>query len=89
MFPGTSGAMNPIVIVKIFIFIFHLLKVVLLAKRCKGGWCNLEGWSRLLRISQTQKNYIYPPAGGAITYANMFLPITPKPYVVHSNPQIP
>ena len=47
-FPRTSGARNPIVIVKIFIFIFLWLKVVLQAKPCKGGWCNLEGWSRLL-----------------------------------------
>ena len=34
-------------------------------------------------ISDT-KNYIYPPAGGAITLVNMFLLITPKPYVVNS-----
>ena len=56
-FPRTSGARNSIVIVKIFIFIFLRLKLVLQAKPCKGGRCNLEGWSRLLRISQTQKNY--------------------------------
>ena len=55
VFLRTSGARNPIVIVKIFIFIFLQLKVVLQAKPCKGGQCNLEGWSRLLRISQTQK----------------------------------
>ena len=50
-----SGARNPIVIVKIFIFIILRLKVVLQAKPCKGGRCNVKGWSRLLRISQTQK----------------------------------
>ena len=54
-FPRTSGAKSPIVSVKILILIFLLLKVVLQAKLCKGGWCNLEGWSRLLRISETQK----------------------------------
>ena len=59
-FPRTSGARNPIVIVKICIFIFLRLKVVLQAKPYKGGWCNLEGWSRLLQISQTQKTtYIH------------------------------
>ena len=59
-FPRTTGARNPTVIVKIFIFIFLQLKVVLQAKPCKGGRCNLEGWSRLLRISQTQKTtYIH------------------------------
>ena len=58
--PRTSGARNPIVIVKIFIFILLRLKVVLRAKPCKGGQCNLEGWSRLLRISQTLKTtYIH------------------------------
>ena len=57
VFPRTSGARNPIVIVRIFIFL--QLKVVLQAKPCKGGWCNAEGWSRLRQISQTQKNYIY------------------------------
>ena len=36
-FPRISGARNPIVIVKIFIFL--PLKVVLQAKLCKGGWC--------------------------------------------------
>ena len=50
LFPRTSGARNPIVIVRIFIFIFLWLKVVLQAKPCKEGWCNLEGWSRLLQI---------------------------------------
>ena len=55
VFPRTSGARNPFVIVKIFIFIFLQLKVVLQAKPCKGGRCNLEGCSRLLQISQTQK----------------------------------
>ena len=54
-FPRTSGERKPIIINKIFIFIFLRLKVVLQAKPCKGGRCNLEGWSRLLRISQTQK----------------------------------
>ena len=39
-FPRTSGARNPIVIIKIFIFL--LLKVVLQAKPWKGGQCNLE-----------------------------------------------
>ena len=52
-FPRTSGARNPIVIVKIFIFIFLPLKVVLQAKPCKGGRCNLEGWSRHLHVPQT------------------------------------
>ena len=47
-FPRTSGAKNPTVIVKVFIFIFLRLKVVLQTKPCKGGRCNLEGWSRLL-----------------------------------------
>ena len=51
-FPRTSGARHPIVFVKIFIFLH--LKVVLQAKPYKGGRCNLEGWSRLLRISLTQ-----------------------------------
>ena len=36
-FPRISGARNPIVIVKIFIFIFLRLKVVLQAKPCMGG----------------------------------------------------
>ena len=54
-FPRTSGAKNPIVILKIFIFILLQLKVVLQAKLCKGRRCNLEGWSRLLQISQTHK----------------------------------
>ena len=44
VFPRTSGARNPIVIVKIFIFIFLRLKLALQAKPCKGGRCNLEGW---------------------------------------------
>ena len=39
-FPKTSSARNPIVIVRILIFL--RLKVVLQAKPCKGGWCNLE-----------------------------------------------
>ena len=52
-FPRTSGARNPIVIVKIFIFIFLPLKVVLQAKPCKGGRGNLEGWSRQLHVPQT------------------------------------
>ena len=56
VFPRTSRARNPIVIIRIFIFIFLWLKVVLQAKPCKGGRCNLEGWSRLLQISLTQKN---------------------------------
>ena len=34
-------------------------------------------------ISDTKK-YIYLPAGGAITQANVFLPITPTPYVAHA-----
>ena len=42
-----------IVIVRIFIFLW--LKVVLQAKLCKEGRCNLEGWSRLLQIFRTQK----------------------------------
>ena len=54
-FNRTSGARNPIVIVRIFISIFLLLKVVLQAKPCNGGQCNLQGLSRLLQISQTQK----------------------------------
>ena len=59
-FPRTSSARNPIVIVKIFICIFLRLKVVLQAKPCEGGWCNLEGWSRLPQISQKQKTtYIH------------------------------
>ena len=59
-FPSTSGARNPIVIVKIFVFIFLQLKVVLQAKPCKGGRCHLEDWSSLLRISQTLKTtYIH------------------------------
>ena len=66
-FPRSSSARNPIVIVKICIFIFLLLKVVLQANPCKGGRCNLEGWSRHLHVPQAQKNYIYPHAGGAIT----------------------
>ena len=36
-------------------FIFLQLKVVLQAKPCKGGCCNLEGWSRHLHVPQTQK----------------------------------
>ena len=57
-FPRTSGAGNPIVIVKICIFL--LLKVVLQAKPCKGGWCNLEGWCRHLHVPRTQKTtYIH------------------------------
>ena len=55
VFPRTSGARNPIVIRKIFIFIFLQLKVVLQAKPCRGWRQNLKGWSRLLHISQTQK----------------------------------
>ena len=55
MLPRTSSARNHIVIVKIFIIIFLWLKVVLQAKPCKGGMCNLEDWSKLLRMSQTQK----------------------------------
>ena len=34
---GTGGARNPNVIVRIFIFIFLRLKVVLQIKPCKGG----------------------------------------------------
>ena len=63
-FPRTSGARNPIVIVRNVIFIFLRLKVVLQAKPCKGGWCNLV--QTPANTSDT-KNYIYPPAGGAIT----------------------
>ena len=73
-FPRTSGARNPIVIVKIFVFIFLRLKVVLQF----GGLVQTPA-----NISDT-KNYIYQPAGGTITQANTFLPITPKLYVVHS-----
>ena len=62
--------------------------MVLQTKLCKGGWCNLEGWSRLLRISLTQKTtYIHLQEAPAA-----FLPWTPKPYVTHSKtlyPQIP
>ena len=83
VFPRTSGARNPIAIVKNFIFIFLQLEVVLQAKPCKGGRCNLEGWSRLLQISQTKK-YTYLPAGGTIIWANTYLPITPTLYVAHS-----
>ena len=36
-------------------FFFLLLKVVLQAKSCKGGHCNLEGWCRHLHVPQTQK----------------------------------
>ena len=39
-FPRTSSARNPFVIVKIFIFIFLSLLVVLQAKPCKGGRCS-------------------------------------------------
>ena len=55
VFPRISGARKLIVIVKIFIFIFLPLKVVLQAKPCKGGWCNLEGWCKHLHVPQTQK----------------------------------
>ena len=50
-----SPVLPPTVCAEFFIFIFLQLKVVLQAKPCKGGRCNLEGRSRLLRISQTQK----------------------------------
>ena len=40
------------------IFIFLSLKVMLQAKQCKEGQCNLEGWSRFLHIPQTQKIHI-------------------------------
>ena len=53
VFPRTSGARYPIVIVKIFIFL--LLKVVLQNKPCKGEHCNLEGWARHLHVPQTQR----------------------------------
>ena len=63
VFPRTSSARNPIVIVKIFIFLW--LKVVLQAKQGRvvqfGGLVQTPA-----NISET-KNYIYPPAGGAIT----------------------
>ena len=63
LFPGTSSARNPIVIVRIFIFFFLWLKVVLQAKLCKGFGGLVQTPAN---ISDT-KNYIYPYAGSAIT----------------------
>ena len=60
VFHRTSGARNPIVNVKIF---FLQLKVVLQAKPCKGGRCNLEGWSRLLHAPQKRTKHIFACRG--------------------------
>ena len=51
MFCRTGGVRNPIVIVKIFIFIFLQLKVVLQAKPCKGGRC-------IWRVSPDYSEYL-------------------------------
>ena len=74
-----SGARNPIVIVKIFIYIFLRLKVVLQAKPVQERAMQFgELVQTPAHISDT-KNYIYLPAGGTVTYKNTFLPVTHTP----------
>ena len=65
MFPWTSSARNPIVIVKIFIFL--PLKVVLQAKPFKGETVQFGGLVQTPARTSDTKNYIYPPPGGALT----------------------
>ena len=55
VFPRTSGARNPIVIVNIFIFL--LLKVVLQAKLCKGG----RPRKFFHKFAKTEKLFRTPP----------------------------
>ena len=85
VFHRTSGARNPIVNVKIF---FLQLKVVLQAKPCKGGRCNLEGWSRLLHALQKRTKHIFA-CRGRYNLRQRVLPITPTPYVAHSETLYP
>ena len=59
-FPRTSSARNPIVIVRIFIFIFLRLKVVL-----QGRVVQFGGLVQAPARTSDTKNYIYLPAGGA------------------------
>ena len=51
----------------LIIFIFLRLKVVLQAKPCKGWWMAVGGLFQTPARTSDTKNYMYPPAGGAIT----------------------
>ena len=65
-FPRTSGAKNPIVIVKIFIFIF-LAKSGAAGYTIPGRAVKFGGLVQTPACTSDTKNYIYLPAEGTIT----------------------